>query len=181
MKPATAALLGLLCIAVPRAGADLTIADLDGTAIDEWHVYQEGATTDTIRFPLHPTPEFWRISIVAPNQFRFETLVNVGQSSARISFSGLEAHDDWASANISSTGGLPSLTYGGGDQAVVAFDNLQLYRQGDLITVTFTAIPEPAPAGVLSLAALWFAARRRGRGARSPRWSPLPRNRERRD
>lgn len=178
MKQLTKKLIGIAAFGllngawlVGSAHAALAISDIDGTATDGLYTYTEGAT-DTLGINGVQGGIFWNISTLSANQLFFQTIINVGYASANIVLMGLEANDDWLSAVITGTNGVPTLSYTGGDTATLNFNNgVGQWYTGDTITITFEpttgTVPVPATLALtgLGLAALGYTRRKQAKTA----------------
>ena len=139
--------------------AALVISDISGsTPAGNLYVYTDGSAVDTLGIPgrgIGGNGIFWEIAALSSNQLNFRTLADVGQSTAVLNLTGLEANDDWLTASITGSRGVPILTYAGGDTARLDFVGAGSWYTGDTITVTFEAaaisVPAPAPATIALL------------------------------
>ncbi len=176
MKQLTKKLIGIAAFSflngawmAGSAHAALSITDIDGTATDPLYTYTEGAT-DTLGINGVQGGIFWNITTLSANQLSFETIINVGYATANILLTGLEANDNWLSAVITGTNGVPILSYTGGDTATLNFDNgVGQWYVGDTITITFESGSVPVPATLaltsLGLAALGYTRRKQVKAA----------------
>jgi len=135
------------------AQAALIITDIDGSATDGLYTYTEGDPADTLGVPGTQGGIFWEITTISANQLFFETIIDVGFASAAVQLTGLEANDDWISASIVGTNGVPALAYAGGDTASLTFSGGGQWYTGDTITITFepAAVPEPVSLALMGL------------------------------
>ena len=153
------ALVGLVFSVSGFANAGLVMTDISGTATDGLYTYYEGGLGDS----LGVGRDFWEITTLSSNQLLFETIINVGFATAEVDLFGLEANDDWISASITGTNGVPFLTYSGGDTAKISFPGGGQWFIGDTITITFDSanpVPEPSTVAIFALSIMGLASRR---------------------